>query len=345
MKIVIDAMGGDNAPLEIVKGAVMAAEEFGVEIILAGQGETILRCLEKLGYKELPNGIEVAHSSQVVEMEDDPTSVCRHKPDSSMAVAMRMLKDGAADAMVSAGSTGALLSGSTLIVKRIRGIRRAAFAPFIPCKGGNGNFLLCDCGANIECSPEYLLQFAYMGSYYFKSIMKVIEPRVGLLNIGTEETKGMELQRESYKLLKKASDEGRINFVGNVEAREAMLGACDVLVCDGFSGNVLLKTVEGVGKFMISEMKDIFMANVLTKFAAVLTKKELKAFKKKVDVSEVGGTALLGISKPVIKAHGSCDAYAMRSSILQAINFVKSGITEDIKENIQFMRLSDKADE
>ncbi|MBR7081639.1 MAG: phosphate acyltransferase PlsX [Oscillospiraceae bacterium] len=338
MRIIVDAMGGDNAPMAAVEGAVMAAREFDTRIILTGRVEEILKCFEALGEKELPRGIEIADAPEVVEMEDDPASVIRTKPDSSMAVGLKMLRDGAADAMVSAGSTGALLSGATLITKRIRGIRRAALAPFLPNKGDG--VLLIDCGANAECNPEYLLQFAFMGSYYAKTMLGFESPSVGLLNIGAEETKGTELQRGSYALLRAAGDAGRINFVGNVEAREVMLGACDVIVTDGFSGNIFLKGMEGVGMFIMSEVKNVFMKSKKTKIAAAMVKDELSALKKKMDPSEIGGTALLGISKPVIKAHGSSDAYAIRSAIMQAINTAKSGVTALIEENIGYMRLS-----
>jgi len=337
MKIIVDAMGGDNAPNAIVEGAVMAAREFGAEIILAGKVEEILKGLEALGEKELPKGIEITNAAEVVEMEDDPASVIRTKKDSSMAVGLRMLRDGAADAMVSAGSTGALLSGATLITKRIRGIRRAAMAPFLPNKAGG--VLLIDCGANAECTPEYLLQFGFMGSYYAKTMLGFQEPRVGLLNIGVEEAKGTELQREAYKLLKAAGDAGRVNFVGNVEAREVMLGACDVIVTDGFSGNIFLKGMEGVGMYILSEVRNVFMKSKKTKLAAAIVKGEISELKKKLDPSEVGGTALLGISKPVIKAHGSSDAYAIRSAVKQAMNIVSSGVTQLIAENIEYMKL------
>lgn len=342
MRIIVDAMGGDNAPQALVEGAVMAAEEFGVEIILTGRGEKILKCLETLGKKELPKGIEIAHASEVVEMEDDPATVTRVKKDSSMTVGLRMLKDGGAEAMVSAGSTGALLSGATLIVKRIKGIRRAALAPMLP-NNGKG-VLLVDCGANVESTPEYLLQFAYMGSYYVENMCGIPEPRIGLLNVGTEDTKGGPLQRETFELLRKAAGEGRINFIGNVEARGILLGDCDVAVCDGFSGNILLKGIEGVAKFTGIELREVFNKNARTKLAALLVKDGIKKIKQKLDSSEVGGTALLGISKPIIKAHGSSDAYAIRSAICQAINNVSSGVTADIQDNIEYMKIDSSAD-
>lgn len=338
MKIVVDAMGGDNAPLEIVKGALMAAREFDVDIVLVGRGEDILRSLQELGETGLPSNVEIAGASEVVEMEDDPATVTKVKSDSSMTVGLRMLKDGKADAMVSAGSTGALLSGATLVVKRIRGIRRACLAPVIPTPS-NGGTLMVDVGANAECTPEYLLQFAYMGYYFARSFKGLDNPKVGLLNIGTEETKGSELYKETYKLLKKAGDEGRINFIGNVEARDVMEGVCDVLVSDGFTGNVLLKSIEGMGIFFMGELKGMFKKSALSKLAALILKGDLMRLKKMVSSEEVGGTALLGIQKPVIKAHGSSKAYAIRSAVKQAINTVESGVAKTITDNVEFMKV------
>ena len=337
MKIIVDAMGGDNAPSEIVKGAVMASEKYNVEIILTGRGEDILRSLEEMGKRDLPRGVEIAHASEIVNMKDDPVAVMRTKKDSSMAVGLKMLRDGAGDAMVSAGNTGALLSGSTLIVKRVNGIRRAALAPFIP-NSGKG-VLIIDCGANTECTPEHLLQFAFMGSYYMESVLCVPDSRVGLLNIGTEETKGTELQREAYILLEKASREERINFIGNVEARDVLLGGCDIVVCDGFSGNILLKAIEGASIFFTAELKKIFSVNWISKLAALMVKNNIFAFKKKMDADLIGGTALLGISKPVIKAHGSSNARAVCSAIGQAVTTVNSGVVADIQDNIEYMKL------
>ncbi|MDR0491982.1 MAG: phosphate acyltransferase PlsX, partial [Oscillospiraceae bacterium] len=237
MRIIIDAMGGDNAPGDIVKGALGAVLEHGVDIALVGRGEDILRSLESLGQKELPRGVEIVNASEIIGMEDDPANAVRVKKDASLTVALNLLRDGQGDALVSAGSTGAILSGATLIVKRVRGIRRAALAPLVPNKNGGG-FVIIDSGANTECTAEYLLQFAFMGSFYAEDILKVTRPRVGLLNNGTERTKGTQLQFDAYGLLEKAGHDGDINYVGNIEAKEAMLGACDVLVCDGFSGNV-----------------------------------------------------------------------------------------------------------
>ena len=337
MKIIVDAMGGDNAPASNVRGALRAVKELGAEVILVGRGEDILAVLAEDGIKELPAGIEIAHASEVVEICDNPATAFKEKKDSSLTVGLNLLKEGKGDAFVSAGSTGALLSAATLMVKRIKGIRRAALAPVVPT--GKGGAILIDGGATAECTPEYLLQFAFMGSYYAERVMGRPEPRVGLLNIGAEESKGTDLQRETWKLLKKADAEGRIQFAGNVEGKEAVLGAVDVIVTDGYSGNIFLKTMEGAGSFMAGEMKKMFMKSITTKLAALLVKDGIRDFKRMMDSREVGGTALVGISKPVIKAHGSSDAYAIRNAIRQAMQFAASGIIDDITENVEYMRL------
>ena len=235
LRILVDAMGGDNAPQEIVKGAMRAKSELGLDITLVGQKEAILACLDG-SEKE---AVRIVDAREVITMEDDPSTATRRKKDSSMAVALRMLKDGEGDAVVSAGSTGALLTGATLTVKRIHGIRRAALAPVLPA--GEHGVMLIDCGANVECTAEYLLQFAFMGSFYAKKLMNIPNPRIGLLNVGTEDTKGGELQHQAFALLKKAHDEGRIRFVGNVEGTGVFTGEADVVVTDGFTGNVMLK--------------------------------------------------------------------------------------------------------
>ncbi|MBE6970388.1 MAG: phosphate acyltransferase PlsX [Ruminococcaceae bacterium] len=337
MKIIVDAMGGDNAPLAPVMGAIEANKEYGVDIVLVGQGEAILNVLKEQGIAELPAGVEITHASEVVEICDNPATAFREKKDSSLTVGLNLLKKGEGDAFVSAGSTGALLAAGTLLVKRIKGIRRAALAPVVPV--GNGGAVLIDCGANAECPPEYLLQFAYMGSYYAETILGRPEPKVGLLNIGAEPSKGTSLQTTVYPMLEEAGKAGRINFVGNVEAREAVEGAVDVIVCDGYSGNIFLKTMEGTALYLMRELKGIFKSSLLTKLAAVLVAGGLKDLKKKMSSDEVGGTALLGISKPVIKAHGSSDAYAIKNAVRQAKQFIESGIIENIVENIDLMRV------
>ena len=423
MRIIVDAMGGDNAPGEIVKGALRARKELGVDVVLVGRKEEIERCLN-------PDDIcqfEIVDAREIVTMEDDPSTATRRKKDSSMTVALNLLRDGKGDAVVSAGSTGALLTGATLIVKRIRGIRRAAMAPVLPAgehgvmlidcganvectpeyllqfglmgsvyarrmmgceeprvgllnvgtedtKGGElqhqafalltgatlivkrikgirraamapvlpageHGIMLIDCGANVECTPEYLLQFAYMGSFYAKKMMGCESPRVGLLNVGTEDTKGGELQHQAFALLKQAAEEGRINFVGNVEGTGVFMGAADVVVTDGFTGNVLLKGTEGAINFMMGALKGVFYKSTKNKLAAAVLKNDLKAMKKSMDVNEVGGTAFVGISKPVIKAHGSSKEAAFFAAIRQAIAFVNAGVVEDIENNIEYMKL------
>ncbi len=338
MKIIVDAMGGDYAPQEAVKGALKAVAEQDVEVILVGRGEVILNCLAEQGMKNLPKGIEIAYASEVIEMEDDPATAIRAKKDSSMTVALNLLKEGKGDALVSAGSTGALLSGATLLVKRIRGVRRAALAPILPTP--NGGCLLIDCGANAECTPEYLVQFAFMGSCYVANLLNKPEPRVGLLNIGSEPGKGTELQKETYRLLMEQKE--MINFIGNIEARDVFSGTADVVVCDGFSGNILLKAIEGTASFIVSGIKDIFFKNALTKLAAAIIKNPMKEFKKKLDYTEVGGTMFLGVTKPVIKAHGSSNANAFANAIRQAAAIAGTGIIEDIQDKMSDMRTGEE---
>ncbi len=335
MKIILDAMSGDNAPEAIVSGCVMAAREFGQEYILVGKEDVIRDLLAKENAGDLP--ITVHPATEIVDMHDDPATVLRRKKDSSMAVAFRMLHDGEGDAMVSAGNTGALLSGATLIVKRIKGIRRAALPPMLPCK--SGKVLLVDAGANTECTAEYLLQFAFMGSFYMEKVVGVKSPRVGLINNGTEDTKGDPLRKEAYQLLKAAGDAGRINFVGNVEGSDVPKGACDVAVTDGFTGNILLKTVEGVASFLVGEMKGMFLKSLRTKLAYLLVKPAMGDLKKLLSSSEVGGAPFLGISKPVFKAHGSSDARAIRSAIRQAMDYVDADVVGAIEQNIEHMTL------
>lgn len=339
MKIILDAMGGDNAPMSVVKGAADAQKEFGVDIILVGREAEVNDCLAQCGAKDNPH-IRVVNADEVIDMHDDPAHAVRRKKNSSMTVALNLLHDGEGDAAVSAGSTGALLTGATLLVKRIRGIRRAAMAPVLP-NGGKG-VVLIDCGANVECTPEYLLQFGFMGSYYSHNILGCADPRVGLLNNGSEDTKGTALCKEAYALLKAAGDEGRLSFIGNVEGTDVFSGKVDVIVTDGYTGNILLKTVEGTAKFLMKNIKGILTKSLKTKLGALLIKKDFYGLKKLFDVSEVGGTAFIGITKPVIKAHGSSDARAIRSAIRQAIDFTNMGVIEDIERNIEHMMLREE---
>ena len=339
MRIILDAMGGDLAPEAPVLGALEAAKAFGLEITLVGRGEAILEVLGKHGIQDLPQGVEIANADDVVDMHDDPGSVIHKRKNSSMVVGLKMLSQGQGDAFVSAGSTGALLTGATLLVKRVKGIRRAAMGPAVPNKAG-GKTVIVDCGANAECTPEFLLQFGLVGSAYAEKQLGVARPKVGLLNIGTEDSKGTALQKEAYALLQSASDRGLIHFVGNVEARDVPMGAVDVVVCDGFSGNVLLKCIEGTAMMLMKRIKGIFYKNTANKLAAAVLKKDVYALKSLFDPSEVGGTALLGISKPVIKAHGSSDARAIRSAVRQAITFIDSDVIGSIEKNVAHMRIS-----
>ncbi len=334
MKIILDAMGGDHAPQAPVLGAVQAARDFGAQITLVGMGDKILQVLAEHNIADLPAGIEIANAEEVVDMHDDPANVIRKKKNSSMVLGLKMVADGQGDAFVSAGSTGALLSGATMLVKRVKGIRRAAMGPVMPNKAG-GKTVILDCGANAECTPEFLLQFGLVGALYAKTYLGVENPKVGLLNIGTEDTKGTPLQKAAYDLLSKAKDQGLINFVGNVEARDVPLGAVDVIVCDGFAGNVLLKSIEGTAMFMGSLMSKMFKKNLLSKLAALLVMKDIKAFKKLLDYREIGGTQFLGIKKPVIKAHGSSDALAFRNAIKQAMDAAQRDISTELEHGLK----------
>ena len=336
MKIIIDAMGGDNAPMAIVRGAVDAQKEFGVEIVLVGREAEVRSCLATYGAAG-NESITVIDADEVIDMHDDPATAVRRKKNSSMAIALNLLRDGAGDAAISAGSTGALLTGATLTVKRIKGIRRAAMAPVLP-NGGKG-VVLIDCGANVECTPEYLLQFGYMGSFYSQLILGVESPRVALLNNGSEDTKGTPLCKAAYALMQEAADAGRLNFVGNVEANAVFSGDVDVVVTDGFSGNIFLKCVEGTAAYLMHNIKGVLTSSFKTKLGALLIKNELRGLKKLMDSSEVGGTAFIGITKPVIKAHGGSNARAIRSAVKQAIAFAEAGVTDEIQKNIDYMRL------
>ena len=335
MRIILDAMGGDNAPKATVAGAVEAAKLYGANITLVGKGQELLEELKALGYQDLPQGIEISNAEDVVDMHDDPAAVVRNRKNSSMIVGLKMLAEGQGDAFISAGSTGALLTGATLVVKRVKGIRRAAMGPTIPNKAG-GKTVILDCGANAECTPEFLLQFGIVGSLYAKKQMGVTDPKVGLLNIGTEDSKGTPLQKEAYGLLQEAADKGILNFVGNVEARDVPLGAVDVVVCDGFSGNVLLKSIEGTASFMASLMKHkIFKRNILSAIGYLFCRKGVDEVKKMMDYREIGGTMFLGIKKPVIKAHGSSDALAFRNAVKQAMDAASGDITEELEQELK----------
>ncbi len=334
MRIILDAMGGDNAPKAPVLGAVQAVKAFGAQVTLVGR-EAEIRKVFREENLELPSTITIVNAEDVVDMHDDPASIVHKRKGSSMVVGLKMLSDGQGDAFISAGSTGALLTGATLLVKRVKGIRRAAMGPSIPNKAG-GKTVICDCGANAECTPEFLLQFALVGSLYAQKNMGVASPKVGLLNIGTEDSKGTPLQKEAYGLLVSARDQGLINFVGNVEARDVPMGAVDVVVCDGFSGNVLLKSIEGTAMFMGSLLKHkVFKRSLVSCLGYLLCKPGVKELLKLMDYREIGGTQFLGIKKPVIKAHGSSDALAFRNAIKQAMDAAQADFSGELEEGLK----------
>ena len=325
MNILIDAFGGDNAPLEVIRGGARAVQELGVTVTLVGDEQKIRACAEK---NRLPlDGMEILHAPAVFDIHEEPTSLLKQHADTSMAVGMQALYDGKGDAFVCAGSTGALLVGATFLVKRIAGIKCAAVAPVLPTE--TTPFLLIDGGANNDCRPEMLVQFAIMGSAYMQNVMHVDKPRVARLNVGAEETKGRELELESYVQLAQAP----VNFIGNIEARELPAGAADVVVTDGFTGNVALKLYEGMGKFMAHQMKGNLFAGVAGKLAALLILPKIKALTKKMDYKAVGGAVMLGVQKPVIKAHGSSDGTAFFNAIRQAKDCVAGNVVQTIAEN------------
>ena len=327
MKIIVDAFGGDNAPLEIIKGCRMAADEFGYEIVLVGDEQKI----KDVGIKNNISfeGISVVHASDIISMEDDPMEIMKSKNGSSMAKGLRMLAVDEGDAFVSAGNSGALCVGATLIVKRIRGVKRCAFAPVVP--KSKGFFMLIDSGANVDCRPEMLRQFGVMGSIYMKNVMVVENPRVGLVNIGTEAEKGGELYYEAFKLLEKSD----INFIGNIEAREIPADGADVVVTDGFTGNIILKFYEGMAKELFGKFKEVLTKNFKSKIAAALIMPEINEMKKHMDYKEYGGAPLIGISKPVFKAHGSSDAKTFKNAIRLAGEYVKRNVVNLITDSIK----------
>lgn len=330
MNIVIDAFGGDNAPLEVIKGACDAQRDFNIDITLVGNEEKIKKCAEENSIDI--TSLKIRHADSVIDVCEEPTNVIKSKKDCSMAVGMQMLADGEGDAFVSAGSTGALVVGATFIVKRIKGIKRPALATILPTAGEPA--MLLDSGANADCRPEMLVQFAIMGSAYMNKILGVRTPKVGLANIGAEESKGRELELEAYKQLKTAP----VNFAGNIEARQIPLGDCDVVVADGFCGNLLLKLYEGMAKFFSGELKTLLTKDLKSKLAALMVMSNVKEFKKKVDYSEYGGAPLLGTAKPVIKAHGSSNAKAFYNAIRQAKQFTETKVIDEITSAVESMK-------
>ena len=316
MKVIIDMYGGDNAPKAPILGAAMAAKELGVDIVAVGNEAEIRKICEENGI----SGFEFIDAPLVMPVCAEPTEILKEYKQSSLAVGLKALADGRGDAFVSAGSTGAIVVGATLIVKRIKGIKRAALASVIP--GLDRSYMLLDLGANVECRPEMLCQFASMGSIYMNKVEGVPNPEVGLINIGAEESKGGELQKEAYKLLKEAD----LNFIGNVEPRDLPKGVCDVAVADGWTGNIVLKLTEGLVSAFGKKLKGVMMSSLLTKLGALTMKGALTDFKKSMDYTERGGAPLLGIAKPVIKAHGSSDPKAFMNAIRQAKTFYEQDV-------------------
>ena len=327
MRVIVDAFGGDNAPLEVINGCARAVSELGVNVVLTGSRNKIEKCAAENDISL--SGIEIEHTDDVFDIHEEPKEIIKSGSNSSMALGLRLLSEGKGDAFVSAGSTGALVMGATFIVKRIKGIKRVAPSPVMPAD--KGSFVLVDAGANTECRPEMLVQFAVMGSAYMEKVMGVKDPKVGLLNIGSEETKGRELEIAAYKLL----EESGLNFVGNIEARDMPKGEVQVVVTDGFTGNIALKLYEGMGSFFSKKLKWIFSG--LGKIGAIVSLGKIKELRRQMDYKEVGGSALLGVKKPVIKAHGSSDATAFFNAVRQAKKIVDGNVIGEIESYVSRM--------
>ena len=330
MTILLDAMGGDNAPDAVIKGAVKAINEIKSDILLIGNEKLINERVKEIFNKESINKvserIKIYNTTEIITMEDIPTVAIKNKKDSSMVVGFRLLKEGKGDVFISAGNSGALLTGATLLVGRIKGIDRPALAPMLPSY--NKSVMLMDAGANTNCKPINLIQFAQMANIYLKNVFKIENPKIGLLNIGTEETKGNDLTKETYKLLKENSVNYGINFVGNVEGRDVFTGELDAVITDGFTGNILLKTVEGLGKFIKRSLTENLTKNIVTKIAAVPTLPAIKKFSKTMDYKEYGGALFLGVKKPIVKAHGSSDEKLFYYTIKQAEKFAENKVVD-----------------
>ena len=337
MNILLDAMGGDNAPDAVIRGAVRAAKEIKSNIILIGNEEIINAKVKEFygkdNIKEVSDKITIKHTTEQIEMEDIPTMAIKHKKDSSMVVGFRMLKEDEGDVFVSAGNSGALLTGATLLVGRIKGIDRPAIAPMLPAY--KKSFMLMDAGANTNCKPLNLVQFAQMSTIYLKNTFGIENPKVGLLNIGTEETKGNDLVKETYNLLKENAEEYGVNFIGNIEGRDCFAGEVDTVITDGFTGNVFLKTTEGLGKLVKRNLTESLKRNILTIIGSIPCLPAIKKFSKTMDYKEYGGALFLGVKKPVVKAHGSSDEYLFYFTIKQAEKFVESKAVEKMKEEFE----------
>lgn len=330
VNVAVDAMGGDNAPAEVVKGAVEAINESkSVKVFLVGREPVVREELKKYTYDAAQ--VEIVHAEEVIEMAEPPVMAIRRKKESSIVKAMYLVKDGTCDAFVSAGSTGAVLVGGQVIVGRIKGVERPPLAPLIPTDTEKGVSLLIDCGANVDARPSHLVQFAKMGSVYMENVMGIKNPRVGIVNIGAEEEKGNALVKETFPLLRNCPD---INFIGSVEARDIPAGAADVIVCEAFVGNVILKMYEGVGGVLINKVKSGMMSSLRSKIGALLVKPALKQTLKSFDTDQYGGAPLLGLNGLVVKTHGSSKAIEIKNSILQCITFKDQKINEKIKEKV-----------
>lgn len=327
MKIIVDAFGGDNAPLEIIKGCALAVDEYGFNIVLVGPKDKIEDVANK--NKISLKNMEIVNADEIITMEDSADTVIKTKKESSMAIGLKLLSKGEGDAFISAGNSGALVVGATLLVKRIKGIKRCAFAPILP--KDDGFFMLIDSGANVECRPEMLYQFGVMGSIYMDKVMGINKPRIGLANVGTEEHKGSELQQNTFKLLQNSN----LNFIGNIEARDIPIDAADVVVSDGFTGNIILKMYEGVALTLLNKIKGLFNKNLKTKLAASLVLSDMKELKKQIDYNEFGGAPIIGISKPVFKAHGSAKAKTFKNALKLTASYVENNVISEISTELK----------
>lgn len=333
MRIIVDAFGGDNAPLEIIKGSASAINEYNIDITLVGDESKIKETCKEAGIDAAK--FNIVHADSVITMNEPGSDIMKSRSDSSMAVGLKLLADGSGDGFVTAGNSGAVCVGATLIVKRIKGVSRPGFAPILP--GMNGHFMLLDSGANLQCRPEMLRQFGLMGSIYMNKVMGVDNPRVGLANVGVEEHKGTEIQQEAYKLLSEAP----VNFVGNIEGRDIPDNACDVLVCDGFTGNLVLKTYEGVAMSFLKKIKGIFFKNLKNKIATALMKKDVMAMKAQFNYNDYGGAPILGVRKPVFKAHGNADAETFKNAIRLTLNYIKRDVVGEISDSLAKLKEED----
>ena len=336
MNILLDAMGGDNAPDANIKGAVKAINQLKAEVTLIGKEEILRKKIKEFYGKELEEistRLKIKNAEETIEMEDQPTLAIKHKKNSSMVVGFKMLKEGEGDVFISAGNSGALLAGATLLIGRIKGIDRPALAGILPAY--KSQLLLIDAGSNTNCKPINLLQFAQMSTIYLRNTFGIEKPAIGLLNIGTEETKGNELVKESYQLLKEKSEELNINFVGNVEGRDAFSGKIDAIVTDGFTGNVFLKTTEGLGKFVKRTLTESLTQSLISKICTIPCLPAINRFKKTMDYKSYGGALFLGVKKPVVKAHGSSDEKLFEYTLKQAEKFVENKAVDKMIEEFE----------